>query len=94
MQAATTSAWSLLGLALSISLDELAVGFSVGLLGLPLLPLLLLIALQAVLAGLAEQWIGQRLGAQVGSAVEHVVGPVLCLVEAWIIVAELLGVPF
>jgi manganese efflux pump family protein len=80
--------------ALPLSLDEFAVGFSEGLLGLPLLPFLLLIALQALLVGLAGQWIGRRLGAQVGPAVEHDVGSVLCLVGAWCIAAELLGVPF
>jgi manganese efflux pump family protein len=93
MSAATASTWSLMGLALSISLDELAVGFSFGLLGLPLLPILLLIALQALLMSLAGQWIGRRVGRQVGPYAEQLVGPILCLLGAWFIAAELLGVP-
>jgi manganese efflux pump family protein len=94
MSAATASNWSLIGLALSISLDELAVGFSFGLLGLPLVPFLLLIALQALLVSLAGQWIGRHVGQRVGPYAERLVGPILCLLGAWFIAAELLGVPF
>jgi manganese efflux pump family protein len=93
MSAATASTWSLMGLALSISLDELAVGFSFGLLGLPLVPILLLIALQALLVSLAGQWIGRHVGQRVGPYAEQLVGPILCLLGAWFIAAELLGVP-
>jgi manganese efflux pump family protein len=94
MRAATASSWSLVGLAISISLDELAVGFSFGLLGLPLVPVLLLIALQALLVSLAGQWIGRHVGNRVGPYAEQLVGPVLCLLGAWFIAAELLGAPF
>jgi putative Mn2+ efflux pump MntP len=94
MSAATRSTWSLLGLAVSISLDELAVGFSFGLLGLPLVPILLLIALQALLVSFAGQWIGRHVGQRVGPLAEQLVGPILCLLGAWFIAAELLGVPF
>jgi putative Mn2+ efflux pump MntP len=94
MSAATASTWSLMGLALSISLDELAVGFSFGLLGLPLVPILLLIALQALLVSLAGQWIGRHVGQRVGPYAELLVGPILCLLGVWFIASELLGVPF
>jgi putative Mn2+ efflux pump MntP len=94
MRAATASTWSLTGLALSISLDELAVGFSFGLLGLPLIPVLFLIALQALLVSLAGQWIGRHVGQLVGPYAERLVGPILCLLGAWFIVAELVGIPF
>jgi manganese efflux pump family protein len=93
MSVATASIWSLIGLALSISLDELAVGFSFGLLGLPLVPILLLITLQALLVSLAGQWIGRHVGQRVGPYAEQLVGPVLCLLGAWFIAAELLGAP-
>ena len=94
LSAATASAWSLMGLALSISLDELVVGFSFGLLGLPLIPILVLIALQALLVSLAGQWIGRKVGQWVGTSAEHLVGPILCLLGGWFILAQLLGVPF
>jgi manganese efflux pump family protein len=94
MSAATGGTWSLIGLALSISLDELAVGFSFGLLGLPLIPILLLIALQALLLSLAGQWIGKNAGQRLGSLAEQLVGPLLCLLGVWFLVAQLLGAPF
>jgi putative Mn2+ efflux pump MntP len=94
LNAATASAWSLLGLALSISLDELAVGFSFGLLGLPFLPILLLIALQALVLSLAGQWIGKTVGHRLGSYAERLVGPILCLLGVWFLVAQLVGIPF
>src|SRR5947209_887336 len=53
---------AVLGLGLSISLDELAIGFGGGLLRLPLLLLAVMIGLQAFLAA----QIGMRLGARVG----------------------------
>jgi putative Mn2+ efflux pump MntP len=52
-----------LALGLSISMDELAIGFSAGLLRLPLLPLVIAVGAQAFV--LAE--IGVRLGEGVGS---------------------------
>jgi putative Mn2+ efflux pump MntP len=94
MSAATGSTWSLMGLALSISLDELAVGFSLGLLDLPLIPILVLIALQALLLSLAGQWIGRNAGQRLGPFAEQLVGPLLCLLGAWFLVAARLGVPF
>ena len=94
MSAATGSTWSLMGLALSISLDELAVGFSLGLLGLPLIPVLVLIALQALLLSLAGQWIGRNTGQRLGPYAEQLVGPLLCLLGAWFLLAERLGLPF
>jgi manganese efflux pump family protein len=94
MTMTTASTWRLLGLALSISLDELAVGLSFGLLDLPLIPILVLIALQALLVSLAGQWIGRNVGQQLGPYAEQLVGPVLCLLGVWFLVTQLLGVPF
>ncbi len=50
-----------IGLGLSISLDELAIGFSAGLLGVPLAALVVLVAVQAFVA----TQVGLRLGARV-----------------------------
>lgn len=51
-------------LGLSISLDELAIGFSAGLLGLPTVPLVIAIGVQAFVV----TQVGARLGDRVGSA--------------------------
>lgn len=91
MSAATGSIWGLVALALGISLDELAVGFSLGLLGLPLIPILLLITLQALLLSLVGQWIGKHAGQRVGAFAEQLVGPLFCLLGAWFLIAQLVG---
>jgi putative Mn2+ efflux pump MntP len=57
--------FALVGLGVSISLDELAVGFSIGLLHVPLFAAIVLIAIQAFVAA----QIGVRLGARLGDAV-------------------------
>src|SRR5215469_6043325 len=82
-QAATKGGWGLVGLALSISLDELAVGFSFGVLGFPLVPALVLIFLQAILASLAGQWLGRRAGVKLGERAERLAGPALGLLGLW-----------
>jgi len=64
---ARTRGWAALGLGISISLDELAIGFTIGLLGLPVLLVLILIGLQAFLA----TRVGLRLGAGMGAAVRE-----------------------
>lgn len=77
--AAAARGWALLGLALSVSLDELAMGFSFGVLRVPVAPALLAIALQALLVSVLGQWIGQRAGAALGERAEIAAGAVLCL---------------
>jgi putative Mn2+ efflux pump MntP len=77
------------GLGLSISLDELAMGVSLGLLGLPLLPALLLIGVQAVVAS----QLGLRLGARVSQRgrerSEKAAGIILLLLAALLLVVHL-----
>lgn len=92
-RAVGASGWALVGLALSVSLDELAVGFTFGVLGFPLVPALVVIATQALLMSLAGQWIGARAGARWGETAERLVGPALCLLGLWFILAQAFGVP-
>ena len=56
---------ALLGLGLGLSLDELAIGFSLGLLGVPIVPAVILIGAQAF--GLSQA--GLRLGGRVGATI-------------------------
>jgi len=58
----SASGWAMLGLGMSISLDELAIGFSLGLVGLPTVPVIAAIAIQAFIA----VQLGLALGAKVG----------------------------
>ena len=54
---------ALIGLGIGISMDELAIGFSLGLVRLPVVPVIVAIAVQALLAS----QLGLALGAVVGS---------------------------
>jgi manganese efflux pump family protein len=79
--------WSVIALGLGISLDELAIGFGVGLLRLPLVLLVILIASQAFIAAQLGLRLGSRLGERTRSAAEKLAGALL-LVAAVIVVAE------
>ena len=64
---ATTHGWTLILLGLSVSLDELAVGFTLGLSRVPVVPALLLIAAQAFVV----TQLGVRLGERVSARFRH-----------------------
>lgn len=93
-RAATASVWGTMGLAVSVSLDELAVGFSFGVLRIPLAPALILIALQALVVSVGGQWVGRRMGQKLGERAEQVAGPAFCVLGLWFLAAQLFGIPF
>ena len=88
---ASAQGLALVGLALSVSLDELAVGFSFGLLRIALAPALVAIALQALLLSLGGLWLGSRVGRALGERAEMLAGVVLCLLGIALAVAHLMG---
>jgi putative Mn2+ efflux pump MntP len=90
---ATKGGWAVAGLALSVSLDELAVGFSFGVLGFPLAPALIVIALQALILSFAGQWVGMHAGHAIGARAERLAGPILCLLGLWFLLGHLAGWP-
>lgn len=92
VRAASARGLPLLGIALSVSLDELALGFSFGIMRVPVAPALLAIALQAFVVSLGGQWLGQRVGAALGERAEALAGVVLCVLGVAFIVARLLRV--
>lgn len=75
---AVQSLGGLLLTSLSVSMDELAVGFSMGALGLPILLTVILIAAQAFLITLIGTAAGNRIGERVAERGETVAGLVLC----------------
>lgn len=83
---------TLVGLAFSVSLDELAVGFSFGILRVALVPALVAIALQALLLSLCGLWLGRRLGRALGERAEILAGAVLCVLGIVLAVGHLTGV--
>jgi putative Mn2+ efflux pump MntP len=84
--------WTVIVLGLGISLDELAIGFGVGLLRLPLVLLVILIAVQAFLAAQLGMRLGSRLAEKTRSAAERVAGVLLVLAAVIVVVAKVLRI--
>jgi putative Mn2+ efflux pump MntP len=77
---------------LSVSMDELAVGFSMGTLGLPIALTVTLIAAQAFAVTLLGSAIGRRVGATFAERAESAAGIVLCGLAVLLTVEQLAGV--
>ena len=91
---ARTRGVAVLGLGVSISVDELAIGFTLGLLSVPLLLAVAIIAAQALLVTQLGFAIGSRVGAAVQEGVERLAGFVLLLWGVGLGIARLTGIPF
>ncbi len=76
--------WALILTALSVSLDELAVGFSIGLVGVPIMLTIILIALQSFLFTMIGLAFGSALRPLLGEWTEKLAGVVLLLLGLWI----------
>lgn len=77
--------------ALSVSLDELAVGFSLGVLHVPVGPALVFIAVQALGVTFLGLSFGRRIGARIGERAELVSGVVLTLLGVALAVSAATG---
>lgn len=82
---AATSLLSLLAIAVSVSLDELAVGFCLGLLHIPILLAVALIALQAFILTLAGSALGTIIGKNVAERADLLSGVVLTLLALFLL---------
>lgn len=89
--AAGRAGWPLVALAVSVSIDELAVGVSFGVLKLPLTPTLIAIAAQAACVSLFGLWLGQRIGRAIGERAQFIAAAVLILLGLAIGLAHLAG---
>lgn len=87
---ATTWGWPLILLGLSVSLDELAVGFTLGLSRVPVIPALVLIAAQAFVLSQLGIRVGERLSARFRQRTERTAGLVLGLLGVGLILHEIL----
>lgn len=76
--------WTLILTALSISVDELAVGFSIGLVGVPVALTIILVAIQAFIFTVLGLTFGAQLKRYVGEWAEKLAGVVLGLLGIWI----------
>lgn len=86
--------WAFVVTALGISLDELAVGFSMGLVGVPIVLTVILIAAQALLFAFLGLTYGRRLKPLLGEWSEQLAGSVLGLLGLWITGAALTSLFF
>ncbi|HEY0803558.1 MAG TPA: manganese efflux pump [Pseudonocardiaceae bacterium] len=80
---------ALLGLGISISLDELAIGFSLGLTHLPLVPVIIGVGAQAFLAAQLGLRLGNRIAERYREAAERVAGIVLIALGVYLVVERL-----
>jgi putative Mn2+ efflux pump MntP len=88
---AHTRGFAVAGLGLSISLDELAIGLSLGLLGVPLIVAVVFIGAQAFIASQLGLKLGSRLNEKIREDAEKVAGVALIIVALVLLVLRLLG---
>jgi putative Mn2+ efflux pump MntP len=80
---------ALIALGLSISLDELAIGFTIGLAHLPVTAVIIAIALQAFVAAQLGLALGAKIGERWRERAEQVAGIALILLGAYLIAEQL-----
>ncbi|HEV2370809.1 MAG TPA: manganese efflux pump [Streptosporangiaceae bacterium] len=80
---------ALIALGVSISLDELAIGFTIGLVGLPVTATVVAIALQAFVAAQVGLAVGARIGERWRERAEQVAGVALILLGVYLITEQL-----
>jgi len=86
---ATSRGLALIALGVSISLDELAIGFTIGLAHLPVIAVIVAIALQAFIAAQLGLAIGARIGERSRERAEQIAGIALILLGAYLITEQL-----
>lgn len=82
---------AIVGLGLAVSLDELAIGFSIGLTHLPAVPVLVGVGVQAVLAAQLGLSLGARIGERFRENAERIAGIVLIALGLALAVERLTG---
>ena len=85
----TSHGLALVGLGISISLDELAIGFSIGLTRLPVTIVIAAIALQAFIAAQLGLAVGARIAERWRERTERIAGIALIALGAYLIAGQL-----
>lgn len=88
---AATRGPAVIGLGLSVSLDELAIGFSLGLLNVPIIPAIVLIAAQAFIVSRVGFALGGKVGEATREGAERLAGAVLLVIAGALLVARILA---
>ena len=87
---ARTRGIAAIGLGISISLDELAIGFTLGLLRFPLVLVIVLIGLQTLMVTQLGLQLGRRIGERVREAAERLAGVALTLLGLVLLLEKLI----
>jgi putative Mn2+ efflux pump MntP len=87
---ATTHGIALIGLGIGISLDELAMGFGLGLAHLPIVPAVAAIACQAFAATQLGLYLGARVSEHFRETAERVAGVVLIALGVFLLIERLI----
>jgi putative Mn2+ efflux pump MntP len=82
---------AVIGLGLGIALDELAIGFTIGLLGLPLIPVLVLITAQAAILSQLGLRLGARLSERMREGAERLAGVALLGIGAALLLEKIVS---
>ena len=82
---ASSHGLALIALGISISLDELAIGFSIGLVRLPVIAVITAIAVQAFVAAQLGLAVGARIGERWRERAEQIAGIALILLGAYLL---------
>jgi manganese efflux pump family protein len=88
---ASTHGVAILALGISISLDELAIGFSLGLVRLPVVPVIIAIAVQALLASQLGLALGRRISERFRERAEQLAAVALIGLGGYLITERLLA---
>ena len=83
------SGWALIALGVSISMDELAVGFTIGLARVPVVAVIVAIAAQAFLAAYLGLALGTRIGERWRERAEKVAGTALILLGLYLVAEQI-----
>ena len=74
-----------------VSLDELAIGFVLGLLDVPLAPALVAIAAQAIVVSQVGFAVGAKVGERVAEGAEHLSGMAFVALGGFLLLSRLLS---
>lgn len=85
---------ALLGAGVAVSLDELAIGFTLGLLRVPIVPALILIAVQAFAISQVGFVVGTRISESVREGAERFAGVALIAIGGLILLGKIIPLPF
>lgn len=88
----STTGPALVALGISISLDELAIGFTLGLAGVPVVLAVVLIAAQAFVASQVGFHVGARVGDRYREGAERLAGVMLIVLGALLLLSKLVPV--